>query len=180
MPRLALKPTLTPILMPVLRTGLKPSSDFDFFMGIWKCRHRYRVQRLADCHDWIEFDGTCAARKILGGFCNADESDIGLPGSPYRGMSLRMWDPERRVWSIYWLDSRRPGHLTPPVRGSFVETRGGKLGTFLGDDEFGGRAIRVRYLWSRIVADSARWEQAFSLDGGTSWETNWIMDFARV
>jgi len=180
MPRLALKPLLKPILTPVLRADLKPSSDFDFFMGIWKCRHRYRVRRLSDCHDWIEFDGTCAARKILGGYGNADESDIGLPGSPYRGMSLRTWDPDKRLWSIYWLDSRRPGHLAPPVKGGFAETRAGKLGMFHGDDEFEGRAIRVRYLWARIAADAARWEQAFSLDEGNSWETNWIMDFTRV
>ena len=180
MPRVALRPALKPVLMPVLRAAHKPSADFDFFMGIWKCRHRYRVRRLVECHDWIEFDGTCAARKILGGYGNADESEIGLPGNHYRGMSLRTWDPERRLWSIYWLDSRQPAHLAPPVRGGFQETRAGRLGTFLGDDEFEGRPIRVRYLWSRITAGTARWEQAFSLDEGNTWETNWIMDFTRV
>jgi len=125
---------------------------------------------------WIEFDGTCAARKILDGHGNSDESYIGLPGSPYRGMSLRTWDSERRLWSIYWLDSRRPGHLFPPVHGGFDKG----VGTFYGDDSFKGRPIRVRYLWSRITTTSARWEQAFSLDEGNSWETNWIMDFTRV
>ena len=180
MPRVALRPALKPVPMPVLRDAHKPSADFDFFMGIWKCRHRYRVRRLAECHDWIEFDGTCAARKILGGYGNADESEIGLPGNHFRGMSLRTWDPERRLWSIYWLDSRQPAHLAPPVRGGFQETRAGRLGTFLGDDEFKGRPIRVRYLWSRITAGTARWEQAFSLDEGNTWETNWIMDFTRV
>jgi hypothetical protein len=95
-------------------------------------------------------------------------------------MSLRTWDPERRLWSIYWLDSRRPAHLAPPVKGGFEETRAGRLGTFHGDDEFEGRAIRVRFLWSRITENAARWEQAFSLDEGNSWETNWIMDFTRV
>jgi hypothetical protein len=180
MPRLALKSTLKPMLTPVLRAAHKPSADFDFLMGIWACRHRYRVRRLAECHDWIEFDGTCAARKILDGFGNCDESQIGLPGDPYRGMAFRTWDPERSLWSIYWLDSRRPAHLAPPVKGTFEETRAGKLGTFLGDDEFEGRAIRVRFLWSRITGTSARWEQAFSLDAGNSWETNWIMDFTRV
>ena len=180
MPRVALRPALKPVLMPVLRAAHKPSADFDFFMGIWKCRHRYPVRRLAECHDWIEFDGTCAARKILGGYGNADESEIGLPGNHYRGMGLRTWDPERRLWSIYWLDSRQPAHLAPPVRGGFQETRAGRLGTFLGADEFEGRPIRVRYLWSRITAGTARWEQAFSLDEGNTWETNWIMDFTRV
>ena len=159
-----------------MATTPRSSADFDFFMGIWKCRHRYLVKRLADCRDWIEFDGSCAARKILDGFGNIDENDINLPGDAYRGMSLRTWDPDSSCWSIYWLDSRRPGHLFPPVRGGFEKG----VGTFYGDDTFASRPIHVRYLWSRITDSSARWEQAFSPDGGNDWETNWYMDFTRV
>ena len=40
--------------------------------------------------------------------------------------------------------------------------------------------IRVRFIWSGIVAQRARWEQAFSEDGGITWETNWVMDFKRA
>jgi hypothetical protein len=154
----------------------KPSPDFDFLMGIWKCRHRYLRRRLAGCSDWIEFDGSCAARKILDGTGNMDEADIALPGDRYRGMTLRTYDPDRDRWSIYWLDSRRPGVLFPPVVGGFDKG----IGTFHGDDEHDGRAIRVRFLWSHITPRSARWEQAFSRDEDTRWETNWIMDFRRV
>ena len=171
-----LKILARPRLKPIAST----STDFDFLMGIWRVQHRSRVRRLAGCNDWIEFEGTCAARKILGGLGNTDENDIAMPGQRYTGMSLRLWDVERERWTIHWLDSRRPSHLAPPVKGSFEETRAGKLGTFHGDDEFEGRPIRVRYLWSRITEMSARWEQAFSLDEGNSWETNWIMDFTRV
>ena len=163
-------------LKPLFATARQPNADFDFFMGIWRCRHRFLVKRLADCHDWIEFDGCCAARKILGGWGNSEESQINLPGEPYRGMSLRTWDPDKAKWSIYWLDSRFPGRLTPPVKGGFDKG----LGVFYGDDEFKGRPIRVRFLWSRITPNSARWEQAFSLDEGNGWETNWYMDFTRV
>jgi hypothetical protein len=154
----------------------KPSPDFDFLMGIWKCRHRYLRRRLAGCSDWIEFDGSCAARKILDGTGNMDEADIALPGDRYRGMTLRTYDPDRDRWSIYWLDSRRPGVLFPPVVGGFDKG----IGTFHGDDEHDGRAIRVRFLWSHITPQSACWEQAFSGDEGTQWETNWTMDFTRV
>jgi hypothetical protein len=105
-----------------------------------------------------------------------DEADIALPGDRYRGMSLRTYDPDQDRWSIYWLDSRRPGVLFPPVVGGFDKG----IGTFYGDDEHDGRAIRVRFLWSRIAAESARWEQAFSLDEGNSWETNWTMGFTRM
>lgn len=165
---------------PALATLFKPepkqSTDFDFLMGIWTVHHRYLVHRLADCHDWIEFSGSCAARKILDGFGNIDENEINLPGDRYRGMSLRTWDPAKARWSIYWLDSRIPGRLFPPVLGRFEDG----LGLFYGDDEFDGRSIRVRYVWSRMTDSSARWEQAFSLDEGNSWESNWVMDFTRL
>jgi hypothetical protein len=165
---------------PLLRPARTSSADFDFLMGIWRVHHRYRVRRLAGCNDWIEFEGTCAARKILGGLGNSDENDVGMPGSRYTGMSLRLWDPQRESWTIHWLDSRRSGVIGPPVSGGFSQRPDGPFGVFYGDDEIDGRDIRVRYIWSRITEEGARWEQAFSTDEGNSWETNWYMDFTRV
>ena len=155
---------------------LQPSADFDFFMGLWRCRHRYLARRLADSRHWLEFDGSCSARKILGGYGNVDESDISLPGQPYKGMTVRTYDPTSGLWSIYWSDSRTPGRLTPPVVGRFEKG----LGTFYGDDACDGHPVRVRFIWSHIKSHSARWEQAFSVDGGRHWESNWIMDFTRM
>jgi hypothetical protein len=81
------------------------------------------------------------------------------------------------VWSIWWLDSRFPlGPVEPPVRGRFASG----VGTFYADDIFESKPIRMRYIWSNITATTARWEQAFSLDAGKTWETNWVMDFRRV
>jgi hypothetical protein len=163
-------------MLHVVRPRLEPSADFDFFIGIWKCRHRYLVRPLADCHDWIEFDGTCATRKVLAGFGNVEESDIAFPGERYRGMSLRIYDSANDRWTIHRFDSRRPGRLFLPLVGRFADG----IGTFHGEDEHEGRPVRVRFLWSRITPTSARWEQAFSPDCGRSWETNWFMDFTRV
>ena len=53
-------------------------------------------------------------------------------------------------------------------------------GEFFADGTTDGKPTRERVIWSRITADSCRWEQALSLDGGATWETNWIMDFTRV
>jgi hypothetical protein len=104
-----------------------------------------------------------------------DQSTIELPGGHYLGASLRLYDPATASWSIRWLDSRRPGQITPPVVGGFANG----IGIFYGDDRFGDRPIRVRFIWSRITRGAARWEQAFSLDEGNNWETNWFMDFTR-
>jgi hypothetical protein len=76
--------------------------------------------------------------------------------------------------SICWADSRREG-LDPPVTGRFA----GGIGTFFGQDQHEGRPITVRFIWSHITAAGARWEQAFSADGGASWEINWVMEFER-
>jgi hypothetical protein len=153
-----------------------PRADFDFLMGLWRCRHRYLAKRLADCRDWLEFDGSCAARKILEGYGNSDESDIKFPGNPYKGMAVRTYDPGEDLWSIYWADSRTPGRMSPPVAGRFADG----IGAFFGEDQHDGHPITVRFIWSRITPQSARWEQAFSVDGGQHWETNWIMDFTRL
>jgi hypothetical protein len=103
-----------------------------------------------------------------------------MPGGRYTGMSLRLWNPDSGRWAIQWLDSRHPGVIGAPVHGSFSQRPDGPFGAFYGDDVHNGRDIRVRYIWSRIAADSARWEQAFSADEGNSWETNWYMDFTRL
>jgi hypothetical protein len=101
--------------------------------------------------------------------------EIRMPTRGVTGMTIRLFDPARREWSLYWVNSRE-GRLYPPVVGRFVAGRG----EFYGDDTEGGRPVRVRYVWSMITPTSARWEQAFSVDGGQTWETNWIMEFTRA
>src|SRR5262249_50251851 len=133
-----------------------PSADFDFLMGLWRCRHRYLAKRLADSSELLEFDGSCAARKILDGYGNSGENDVKVPGRPYQGITVRAYDPAKDAWSIYWADSRTPGRMTPPVIGGFADG----IGTFFGDDEHDGHPITVRFIWSRITPQSARWEQA--------------------
>lgn len=151
--------------------------DFDFLVGRWRVHHRKLQTRLANKNDWIEFDGTLAAQKLMDGYANVDDNTFAVAGGAYRGVALRSFNAKSRTWSIWWLDSRTPlGPMDPPVRGRFQQG----VGTFYGDDVFDGRPIRVRYIWSKIAARTAHWEQAFSVDGGATWETNWLMDFERV
>ena len=149
-------------------------SDFDFWPGEWAIRNRRLRERLAGSDDWEEFDATVVARPILDGLGNEDEFRTDHDGG-FVGMSFRFFDPVARQWSIYWADSRRPGLLDPPVVGSFD----GDVGVFEGEDVLRGRPILVRFTWSRVTTETPRWEQAFSDDGGRTWETNWVMDFAR-
>ena len=150
-------------------------ADFDFLLGRWSVRHRRLKERLTGCTEWIEFMGTASVRTILGGLGNFDECIIPLPDGQFVGATLRLFDPSTGLWTIYWMDSRRPGRLDPPMVGRFVNSEG----LFLGDDSHEGRPIRVRFIWSRSSSDTCRWEQAFSIDHERTWEINWTMDFIR-
>jgi hypothetical protein len=149
--------------------------DFDFWHGTWNVSNRRLKRRLAGSDDWEEFDATATARPLLDGWGNEDEFRADHDGG-FVGMSFRFFDPEKRRWSIYWADSRRPGELDPPVHGVFS----GDVGLFHGEDVHRGRPVLVRFTWSGVTTETPRWEQAFSDDGGKTWETNWVNTFERV
>jgi hypothetical protein len=151
-------------------------NDFDFLMGYWRVEHRRLKSRLCNCTEWEEFGGTSHAQKILGDMGNIDDNILNIPSGAYRAVTLRSFDVETNQWSIWWLDGRRPGQLDVPVKGKFEDG----IGSFFADDSLDGRKIRVRFLWTTHIPNQPTWEQAFSIDGGKTWETNWFMRFERV
>ncbi len=169
-------PALAPLPAPAA-DAVAGARDFDFFFGRWQVRHRRLKERLAGSREWIEFDGTSVAQPLLGGFGNVDDNVFAFDGLTVRGATLRTFDPATGQWSIWYVDSRAPlGPLDPPVRGAFRDG----VGTFFADDTFAGRPIKVRFTWSAVSPATPHWEQAFSADGGATWETNWAMDFRRA
>ena len=150
--------------------------DFDFLIGKWRVHHRRLKERLAGSDEWEEFGGTSELWMILGGAGTIDDNVIELPGGTYRAATVRAFDRRSQKWSIWWIDGRTPGPLDPPMVGGFE----GGVGRFFADETFNDKPIRVRFLWSDITADSARWEQSFSPDEGETWEVNWVMQFTRV
>ncbi|MGN6516636.1 MAG: NIPSNAP family protein [Rhizomicrobium sp.] len=153
------------------------SHDFDFFFGDWKVRHRYLKARLAGSTEWLEFDGTTKTQPLLGGLGNVDDNVLDKPGDPYRAVTVRAFDPKTNSWAIWWVDSRTPtAPLDPPMLGQFENG----VGTFFSDQTFNDKPIKVRFLWMPKGPDAAQWEQAFSPDGGRTWETNWVMQFSRA
>lgn len=149
--------------------------QFDFLAGRWSVAHRRLRRRLVGDTCWEEFAGLCESRPIIGGLGNVDDNILEPPAGAYRAATVRLFDPPTGLWSIRWVDGRAP-RLGPPVRGRFENG----VGLFLGDDALDGRPVRVRFTWSGITARSARWDQAFSTDGGATWEPNWSMAFERA
>jgi hypothetical protein len=152
------------------------TQDFDFLHGVWNVRHRRLKERLTSSDEWEDFAGTSVTRPILSGGGNIEENFIEFPQGAYRAIALRSHDTVSNSWAIWWLDARHPHVLDVPVIGGFNDG----VGTFLADDVFHGRPIKVRFLWSDISKDACCWRQAFSADGGRTWETNWVMEFARI
>ena len=151
-------------------------NDFDFIHGRWKVQNRRLVRRLQGCTEWEEFDAWQEARPVLGGIGNVDRFTARFPnGQPIEGMTLRIFDPRTKLWSIYWADDRGC-QLQPPVIGRFED---GIHGKFFGNDVFDGKPIQVVFHWAKTSADTATWEQAFSLDNGQTWEMNWRMVMTR-
>lgn len=150
--------------------------DFDFYFGRWHIHNERLEQRLAGSTRWQHFEAEQECRPILGGIGNIDEFVSDQFGrTRFVGMTLRLFDRDTRQWSIYWASNRKSG-LEPPVVGAFA----GGIGRFEGDDLHEGVPVRVRFIWSDIGPDRAHWEQAFSADGGKTWETNWRMRMTRL
>jgi hypothetical protein len=150
-------------------------NDFDFFIGRWKGHNRRLRERLKNCDEWEEFEGTSVCRKILGGIGNMDEVTFHRKTGYAEGFTLRLFDPQAQEWLIYWAASSG-GKLELPMIGKFENGRG----EFYAHEVFENRHVYSRFIWSEISETSCRWEQAFSEDGGKTWETNWIADFTRL
>ncbi|MBI3229485.1 MAG: hypothetical protein HYZ45_04645 [Burkholderiales bacterium] len=155
--------------------------DFDFLQGRWRIENRRLRKRLQNNTEWECFEAVQHNQALPGGIGNFDDFIAASWRPGFVGMSLRLFNPQTELWSIYWLDNTsagldRAGNLLPPVVGKFENG----IGIFECDDELDGKAIRVRYIWSEIEANSALWQQAMSADGGQTWETNWYMQMYRI
>ena len=154
-------------------------ADFDFIFGRWLVRNR-KLRDVTDpeCAEWVEFDAHSQVDPILGGLGHVDRIWAEAPPGeePFEGFTLRQFDPQQRVWRIWWASTRRPGHLDPPVEGAWRDGRG----VFDCDDVIGGSPVKVRFEWTTDGAGTARWQQSFSYDAGQSWRTNWVMDLSRA
>jgi hypothetical protein len=155
-----------------LRNG---QHDFDFEFGAWQAHLSRRLHPLTGSTTWVVYDGTSVVRRVWNGRANLGEFNVSGPAGHIEGLSLRTYDPRSHQWNISWAN-KSDGSLTQPMTGEFKNGRG----EFYDQEPLNGRAIFVRFIFSDITANSFRLEQAFSDDGGKSWEANWITTFRRV
>ncbi len=149
--------------------------DFDFEIGTWRTHLTRRVHPLTGSNAWVDYDGTTVVRKVWDGRANLVELAVDGPAGHLEGLSLRLYNPQSRQWSLNFSNSAS-GTLSQPTVGGFESGRG----EFYDQETLDGRAILVRFVIEPTRADSCRFEQAFSEDGGKTWEVNWIATDTRV
>jgi hypothetical protein len=148
--------------------------DFDFNFGTWHEHIMRLAHPLTHSTQWITSDGTDTVRKVWGG--RASTSEIVTDGpSPVELLHVRTYNPASHQWSINGTSSS-DGTLGAPMYGAFA----GGVGKFYDREVFNGRTITVRWIFSHIAADSYHFEQAFSDDGGATWEPNFIAQATRT
>jgi hypothetical protein len=149
---------------------MSSKNDFDFFEGKWKLHNKKLISRLNQSNEWLEFESTQEMYKVLNGIGNVDNFLAEFDRQPFEGMTVRLFNPKTKLWSIYWADSNE-GRLDPPVVGSFENN----IGHFFTKDIFNSKNILVVFRWDARDKNKPIWSQAFSDDNGKTWEWNWYM-----
>ena len=156
-------------------SGRDGRHDFDFEFGSWKIHLKRLLRPLTGSTSWVEYDGTSVVRKVWNGRANLGELEVSGPAGHIEGLSLRLYNPPSRQWYISWANAS-DGALGVPMVGGFQNGRG----EFYDQEPLNGRAIFVRFIFSDITPKTFRLEQAFSADGGKTWEANWLASFTKV
>lgn len=149
--------------------------DFDFHFGTWKTHVRRLAHPLTGSTTWTEMNGTTVVRPVWGGKASLVELEADGPNGHFQGLSLRLYNPESRTWSLNFAGAW-DGTLTTPTVGRFKDGRG----EFYDRETLDDRPILVRFVISDITPTSIRFEQAFSADDGKSWEVNWVATDTRA
>ena len=149
--------------------------DFDFEIGTWKVHLSRLPHPLSGSTNWVQYEGTSIVRKIWNGRANLVELEVDGPAGHIEGLSLRLYNPQSRQWNISWANSN-DGILSHAMIGEFKNGRG----EFFDQETFNGRAVYVRFVFSDITPNSCHFEQAYSDDGGKTWEVNFTEQYTRV
>ncbi len=161
---------------PASSTATDGQRAFDWEIGSWRSSVRVLAEPLSESSDaWLHFTGTSTVRPLLDRRANVLEFEVSGPNGRIEALNLRLYEPQAQRWSLTFVNVR-DGLLTPAVYGGFRDG----AGEFFGDDKLDGRPIKVRFLIFRHGKDEARFEQAFSADGGKTWETNWVAVDRRI
>jgi hypothetical protein len=149
--------------------------DFDFNLGTWKTSMKRLQHPLTGSTTWVELNGTVVVRKVWDGRAQLEEVEADGPAGHFEDLGLFLYNPQARQWSLNFANSKVGIIGVPPTIGEFKDGRG----EFYDQETFNGRTILARIVWSDVTVDSHRFEQAFSVDAGKTWEANVVATLTR-
>jgi len=152
-------------------------TNFDFLVGKWSVLNKRLKERLKGCNEWVEFTAEMETKKILNGLIVMDEMKSTHFGDEFIGLSIRMLNPKKNEWKIYWADTANPeAMLKEQVIGKFENG----IGEFLGKEIYEDKEVDLKFTWKKKDINTAQWEQAYYDKINERWETNWIMIFTSI
>jgi hypothetical protein len=176
-PLIAQIPTFLPDgILDIKPSNTSNASDYSFLIGNHKVHHKKLKERFNKCEDWIDIEGSKTTELLLNGISNIEKHYLNDANQkPIEAFALRLFNPETRLWSLYWADSIS-GILDQPLLGSFEDN----IGFFFGKDILNNKEILVQFQYDRTDVDNPVWGQAFSTDNGKTWEWNWFMYYSKI
>lgn len=150
------------------------SHDFDWDIGAWKTHQRRRLHPLTGSHQWVDYSGTDVVHKLWNG-ANTGIIEADGPAGHLEIFTIRLYNPQSHQWNISFTNPAM-GTMSQAVTGEFKSGRA----EFYDQEPYDGRQIMVRFAISDITANSCRFEQSFSDDGGKTWEVNFIVTETRM
>jgi hypothetical protein len=158
----------------VTPSSASTQNDFDFLQGRWKVKNQKLRERLSNSTQWDEFESTLQMKKT--GLGNVENYFATFNGKPFEGLAIRLFNPQTKLWTIYWMDTNSPVMDQHPVTGSFENG----VGKFYATDRFTEKDIVIVYQWDTRNPEHPVWSQAFSTDNGKTWEWNWEMVLSKI
>ena len=150
--------------------------DFDWEIGSWRTQLARRVNPLSGSAKWLDYTGTTVVRPVWNGKANLVELAVDGAGAHLEGLSLRLYNPQSKQWTLNFSNAAS-GTMATPATGGFKNGRGEFYGT---DTLADGRVILVRFIITNLTPKSWRFEQAYSADVGKTWEVNWVVIDTRT
>jgi hypothetical protein len=175
LPSCAFAQSATPSDQKALDAQRHQQRDFDLEIGTWRTHLKRLMHPLTGSATWVEYDGTTVVQRVWGGRANLVELEADGANGHIEALSLRLYNPESKQWSLNFSNSAS-GLMGTPTVGEFKNGRG----EFFDQETLGPRTILVRFVILAISSSLWHFEQSFSDDGGSNWEINWIADDTRI
>ena len=150
--------------------------EFDFDFGTWKTHSSRLLHPLTGSTTWVDLDGTTVVKKIWNGRANIAEYKATGSSGTIELLAVRWYNPNTHEWNLDFATPSAGKLGNIPGVGVFKNGRG----DFYDYEPINGKSVLVRFSIWAITPDTAQSEQAFSEDGGKTWEVNWINRYTRV